>query len=63
MRDYTPFMYDLSKCIKEFYCHIQLIRTKFLKILKEISENFPNLKNKMENQMQEAYKTPNKKTN
>ena len=24
-----------------------------------ISENFPNLKNEMENQMQEAYRTPN----
>ena len=25
-----------------------------------ISENFPNLKNEMENQVQEAYRTPNK---
>ena len=24
-----------------------------------ISENFPNLKNEMENQVQEAYRTPN----
>ena len=24
-----------------------------------ISENFPNLKNEMENQIQEAYRTPN----
>ena len=24
-----------------------------------ISENFPNLKNEMENQLQEAYRTPN----
>ena len=27
MRAYTPFMYDLSKCINAFYCHVQLIRT------------------------------------
>ena len=26
---------------------------------KIISENFPNLKNEMENQVQEAYRTPN----
>ena len=27
MRDYTPFIYDLSKCTNAFYCHIQVIRT------------------------------------
>ena len=37
------------------------IQTKGLNNLfnKIISENFPNLKNEMENQLQEAYRTPN----
>ena len=26
MRDYTPFMYDVSKCINAFHCHVQQIR-------------------------------------
>ena len=28
MRDYAPFMYDLSKCINAFYHYVQLIRIK-----------------------------------
>ena len=27
MRDYTPSMYDLSKCVNAFYCYVQLSRT------------------------------------
>ena len=42
MRGYTPFMYDLSKCINAFNCRVQLIRTgkKFLK-RKKCSKGYP----------------------
>ena len=33
MRDCTLFMYDLSKHIYAFYCHVQLIRTNNVKKL------------------------------
>ena len=31
MRGYTPLIYDLSKCINAFYCHVQLVRTNKIK--------------------------------
>lgn len=29
-RSYTPFMYDILKCVSAFYCHVQL-KQKFLR--------------------------------